>query len=248
MNIRKHKNLDKKLWDKNKTLHLPVRDTLLSIVWAYIDNLRNVQNINIRNSDVKDVFIYGSCANYFYTSKSDIDMCIVIDLESVLSANPGLNIEQILKMYWYNWAMSHNCLIMGREIDVSIENINNTISLDGRYRSGPAYSIIKNQWLFNPVIVSDAEFKNIKKRAKTVFKEIMHDYNTVKKNGFQLSEVQELYKNIYLSKSASHTDNLEQPVNYMYIAFRKIRYRGIIDKLRKHAIDAESKNFILKKI
>lgn len=248
MNIRKHKNLDRKLWDENKSPHLPVRETLLEIVRAYIDNVRDMHHLNIRDSDIKDVFIYGSCANYFYTRKSDIDMCIVIDLQSIVGQNSNPGIEQILKMYWYNWAMAHKCLIMGRKVDVSIEDVNNTISKNGRYRSGPAYSLLKNQWLFNPVIISDTEFKNIKARARTVFKEIMHDYNVVKKNGFQMAEMQELYKNIYDSKNLSHSENLEQPVNYMYIAFRKIRDCGIIDKLRKHAIDAESKNFILKKI
>lgn len=248
MNIRKHKNLDKKLWDKNKSPYSPVRETLLAIVQAYVDNVRNMHHLDIRDSDIKDVFIYGSCANYFYTRKSDIDMCIVIDFKSIISQNSIADIEQILKMYWYNWAMAHNCLIMGRKIDVSIENVNNTISTNGRYRSGPVYSLLKNQWLFEPVIISDAEFKNIKKRAHLVFKKIMHDYNIVQRNGFQMADMQELYKNIYDSKNASHSENLEQPVNYMYIAFRKIRDCGIIDKLRKRAIDAESKNFILKKI
>lgn len=248
MSIRKHKNLDKKLWNNDKVLYLPVHKTLMAIVESYIDNVRNVQKINIQDSDIKDVFIYGSCTNYFYTNKSDIDMCIVIDLASVSSQNPGVSIEQILKMYWYNWAMAHNCLIMGRKIDVSIENVNNTISINGRYRSGPAYSLMKNSWIFEPKIMSDSEFNEIKKHANIVFKEILRDYRLVRKNGFKLPEIQELYKNIYASKSASHLDNLEQPVNYMYIAFRRIRDCGIIDKLRKQAIRAESKNFILKRI
>ena len=58
--------------------------------------------------------------------------------------------------------------------------------------------------------------------------------------------MKKLYSDIYLSKNATHQAHIEQPVTYMYIAFRKIRDRGILAKLRDRMVELESKNFVLK--
>lgn len=246
MTITKHKNLDTKLWDKNKTLNPAVSELLMSMVWSFIDNVRSIHLIDIKNSDICDVFIYGSCANYFYTTKSDIDMCIIFDFDTIFKRNPGLNSDKDFKLYYYNWMMTHTCLIYGRKIDVSFEDKKNTISDNGRYRSGPVWSLMQHRWLFEPINISDLEFKKIVHDSKAIYNEIVSDFDTVKKNGYKLAEMQKLYHDIYASKNASHTMNLDQPVTYMYIAFRKIRDTGLIDKLRNRIIATESEKFILK--
>lgn len=70
--------------------------------------------MNIDDSDIKEFFVYGSCANYFYNKKSDIDVCIVIDTDSVAAKNPGMNVLHNFKLYFYNWAITHRCRIYGR--------------------------------------------------------------------------------------------------------------------------------------
>ena len=246
MYIKKHNNLCEKLWNKNTELKNVVSEMLMSIVWSYIDSLRCLNNIDVHNSDIKDVFIYGSSANYFYTDKSDIDMCIIFDFDKIFKRNPGLKNEQNFKLYYYNWAMTHNCRIYGHKIDVSFEDEKNTISENGRYRSGPIFSVMKNKWLFKPVIISGQEYKKMNKDSKLVCRQILHDFARVKKNGFLLQESQKLYKDIYDAKNISHKMNLEQPVTYMYIAFRKIRAMGILDKLRDKMVERESEQFVLK--
>lgn len=245
MKIRKNKKLNPQLWDKDNCLKKAVSDIVMLIAQSYIDSIRKIQQINIEESDVKDVFLYGSSANYFYTKKSDIDICIVIDFDSVMAKNPGKIINpHEFKLYYYNWAMTHRARIYGRKTDVSIQDINQYFYGD-RYRSGPAFSVLKNKWIFEPVFVSDAEFRLIQKQARQVYKKIMHDYRTVKRNGFLMEDVKKLYSDIYLSKNTTHQKNVAQPVTYMYIAFRKIRDRGIIDKLRDRMVELESKNFVL---
>ena len=246
MYIKKHKHLDLKLWTDTNELKKIVSEMLMSIVWSYIDNVRGLNAVDVCNSDIKDVFIYGSCANYFYTNKSDIDMCIILDFDKIFKRNPGLKNEQNFKLYYYNWAMTHKCKIYGRKIDVSFEDEKNTISPNGRYRSGPVYSVMHNRWLFKPAIISDKEYKKIEKDSRLVCKQILHDYNVVKKNGFVFKDVQKLYKDIYYAKNISHKMNLEQPITYMYVAFRKIRGMGILDKLRDKMVEIESEHFVLK--
>ena len=173
-------------------------------------------------------------------------MCIIFDFDKIFEHNPGLKNEQNFKLYYYNWSMTHNCRIYSRKIDVSFEDKKNTISPNGRYRSGPVFSVMKNKWLFEPTIISDAEYKKICRDSRPVCRQILHDYKAVKKNGFVLKDAQKLYKDIYDAKNMSHKDNLEQPVTYMYVAFRKIRDLGILDELRDKMVERESEQFILK--
>jgi hypothetical protein len=245
MKIRKHKHLEPKLWDKNNVLQKPVRDMLMRVVTSYIESTKKVSQVNLDMSDIKDAFVYGSCASYFYNNKSDIDMCIVIDPDAIAAKNEGMNVMHNLKLYYYNWAITHHCKIYGRSLDVSFEDVKKT-QTHKRYRSGPCFSIIKNEWLYQPVVISDLEFKKIQHDANLVYNQIMADYKKTKKNGFKPAEVQKLYSDIYASKNLTHEENMEQPVTYMYIAFRRIRGRGIINKLRDKIVEFESKDFVLK--
>ena len=245
MQIRKHKNLEPNLWDENNILRQPVRDILLKVVESYIESIKKISHVNIDESDIKDVFVYGSCASYFYNNKSDIDMCIVINPNSIAAKNEGMNVMHNFKLYYYNWAITHHCKIYGRSIDVSFEDVKKTDTYK-RYRSGPCFSIMKNEWTFEPVVISDSEFKKIQSDANLVYKQIMSDYRKTKRNGFKSAEVKKLYSDIYASKNLTHEENIEQPVTYMYIAFRRIRNRGIINKLRDKIVEFESKDFVLK--
>ena len=216
------------------------------IAHSYLDSIREIQHLNIEYSDIKDVFIYGSIANYFYTKKSDIDMCIVIDFDSVAAKNPEATATpQNFKLFYYNWAMTHRCKIYERKIDVSVEDIKRSLST-GRYRSGPCFSVMKKEWIFKPIIISDTEFKTMRTQAGQVYKKIIHDFHHIKRNGFEMADCKKLYSDIYSCKNTSHLAHLDQPVTYMYLAFREIRDRGMITKLRDRMIELESKHFVLK--
>ncbi len=246
MEIRKHKKLNPQIWGKDNLLKKPVSDMIMLIMRSYLDSIRVLQHIDIDESDIRDVFVYGSSANYFYTKKSDIDICIVIDFDSVAAKNPNVAVNaQNFKLFYYNWAMTHHCKIYGRKTDVSIEKANNYFFAN-RYRSGPCWSVIKNEWTFKPIIVSDAEFKTIRSQARYVYKQMMHDFRRVRRNGMTMLDTKKMYDNIYASKNATHYANADQPITYMYIAFRKIRDRGIIAKLRDRMVELESKDFVLK--
>ena len=245
MKIVKHKHLEPKIWNKDNSLRNEVREMLLSMAWAYIDNVRCKMGLKIHNSDIQDIFLYGSITNYFYTRKSDMDMCILLDMDKIAERNPDARVEQSMTMFYYNWAMTHHCCIYGRKIDISFENCNSTKSRK-HFRTGAMYSLVNNNWIYTPVIISDSEFRQITKEAQSIYKNIMRDYRIVKKNGFQQDDIERVYKNIYRSKNVSHDANVTQPVTPMYLAFRKVRDRGIVDSLRNHAIENESEEFVLK--
>ena len=245
MAIRKHKILEPKIWKDSETLNQEVLETLLSIAWAYIDTVRCRHGLKILNSDVLDIFFYGSSTNYFYNKKSDIDICILFDMNKVIERNPDFRVLKSLTLFYYNWSMTHHCRIYGRKVDLSFESPDSN-KYGSHYRTGAIYSLLHKQWIYRPVAISDKEFRQIQKEADEIYRAIMKDFYKVKANGFQHDEIQKLHHDIYKSKNIAHDTNIVQPVTSMYLAFRKIRNRGILTELENHAIENESAEFVLK--
>ena len=141
--------------------------------------------------------------------------------------------------------MTHHCQIYGRKVDLSFEAVN-SYKHKGRYRTGSMYSLLNQLWIYRPVVVSDKEFRQLKKEADGIYRAILKDFRKVKANGFQIDEIQNLHQNIHNSKNLAHDTNIVQPITSMYIAWRRIRNRGIMTELENRAIKHESEEFILK--
>ena len=243
MKIKLHNNLDKKIWDNTNNICPVVRDMLLSIAWAYIDYVRNEYEINITNSDIKDILVFGSTTQLFYDKQSDIDVCIVLDMDHIKQQHPTINIDRMLKLYYYDWAMVHICKIYGRKIDLNFQDVTTPV-FETQYRRGPNYSILQNKWLFKPITFSKSEISDIESQANDVYKQIFKDYKTVKRNGFKLDEIKQFYNNIIASKKQSVEDG--QIINPVYMAIRQFKHRGYIKKLHDIAVQKETDKFVLK--
>ena len=245
MKIKIHNHLDQKILDKNENMNPDVKDMLISIAWAYIDFIRNEYDMPVRNSDVADIFVFGSITQLFYDKKSDIDICIVLDFDSIQKNFPNMNIEQQLKLYYYDWAMVHICKIYGRKIDLNFSN-KNLPEYNGQYRTGPIYSILSEKWLLPTEKLSHSEIRKIERQSTAIYKQILHDYKVVKKNGFKIDEIKKLYGNIIASKEGSLKDECDHIINPVYMAIRKFKHNGYIDKLRNKAIKQETAKYVLK--
>lgn len=245
MKIKLHKHLDRKIWKDGDILRQNVSNMLLSIAWAYIDYVRNEYNFEIKNSDVKDIFIFGSITQLFYEKESDIDLCIVLNLDAAQKQFPNLDIEKMLKLYYYDWAMVHICKIYGRKIDLNLQDAKNPEYKD-RYRSGPMFSLINNQWIFKPGALSKKEIKQIEIQAAYIYKKLLNDYNIVKRNGFQLEEIKQFYANIIASKKQMVINSPEQIITPTYMAIRQFRHNGYIKKLHNIALKKETAKYVLK--
>lgn len=243
--MRKHKNLDKKIWASEDALCLDVQDILLAIVWDFIDFVRNRYNFCIKNSEVKDIILFGSLTSNFYHRTSDLDICIVLDTEKIIERNPTANIMQNLKLYYYDWAMLHHCLVRGRKVDLNCEHLNNA-RFGGHYRSGGQYSLMYSKWIYKQPVISDQEFKKVKKEANQIYKQIMSEYRRVKRGGFNVYDIEQLLSTIIKGRGASLDEFYEQTITPMYLAHRKIKKKGIIDKLRAMGIKNQTKQFVLK--
>lgn len=77
--IEKHDILNPKLWNEDGTLKEEVHDKILEIVDDFLEGLKN-DGIKF---NLKDVKIVGSNCSYNYTDKSDLDVHLVMDTNSL---------------------------------------------------------------------------------------------------------------------------------------------------------------------
>lgn len=77
--IEKHDALNPKLWDENGNLKPEVREKILEIAKEFTDGLKE-DGIKF---DLKDIRLVGSNCSYNYTDKSDLDVHLIMDTDSL---------------------------------------------------------------------------------------------------------------------------------------------------------------------
>ena len=77
--VEKHDTLNQLLWDENNKLKPEVRETILQIVKDFTDGLEQ-DGIKFK---IKDIVLVGSNCSYNYTDKSDLDIHIRMDTDSL---------------------------------------------------------------------------------------------------------------------------------------------------------------------
>lgn len=214
-----HDELNPVLWENN-TLKSQIRYKLLQIAKHF------VKFIDIPNINLKDVTISGSNAAYTYTKHSDLDLHLIVEIPE--AQEPYLRPLFDAKKNQYNF--NHDIKVKGIDVEVYVQD-----SKQPHYSAG-IYSVLDDQWLNEPklerVNVNDDDVENkvnnytdkIRKALKS--KEI-DDAVSVK------DEISKIRKVGLASQGEFSVENL---------AFKVLRSRGLIEKLRKHILDLESKS------
>jgi len=133
-----HDKLNPVLW-KNEQLNSDVKKALLRIAhdWGKFSK--------IPDKAIKDIIILGGNCNYNYTSLSDIDLHLVVDMKKIIKD------EEILNDWLYDkkvlWAKYHpNIRIKGYPVEMYAQDENQS------HKKGQGvYSLQSNSWLVKPV-------------------------------------------------------------------------------------------------
>lgn len=208
-----HHELNPVLWLNNR-LRSEVRFKLLRIARHFADYL-NVAKLNL-----KDVTLSGSSAGYNYSNYSDIDLHLVV-------SNTNGNDELFTaKKNLYN-----------SEHDLSIENIPVELYVqpaDQKHHSAGIYSLLDNKWLVEPVHEEPTVApKDIKSKARNYASKI----NSAMKSG-NIKQCRQVMDELKRLRKAGLESGGEQSVENL--AFKLLRARGQIDKLRKYITKLES--------
>ena len=149
--------LEPNIWE-NEELNSQVRDALLLIAQEFFNTL----NVEV---ELEDVRLTGSLANFNYTSKSDMDLHLVVDFSKVDENS------QLVKNYFdakrVLWNKKHAITVKGYEVEVYVENVGE------KHISTGIYSIPANAWIIKPSqIKEEVDLETASKKAETIKKEI----------------------------------------------------------------------------
>lgn len=220
-----HQQLNPDLWSGDK-LKSEVRNHLLLIAESFYKTLKIEEK-------PEDITLTGSSANYNYTSKSDIDLHILIPFKKV-TCDEDLTKDYFLakKSVWNN---EHNITLFKREVELYVQD-----SEEPHVSTG-VFSVLKEEWVIKPEPIKSEEIKIdedlINKKYNEFVDIINHNinkdsnYDYLKKIKARISEE----RKEGLSKHGEFsTEN---------IVFKNLRSNGYLDKLSNFLLKVQDKKF-----
>jgi hypothetical protein len=208
-----HHVLNPLLWDNNR-LRLEVRAKLLEIARHF------ALYLNVPRLYLKDVTLSGSSAGYNYSDYSDIDLHLVV------SKTDGNEELFTAKKNLYN--SQHDLRIQGIPVELYVQ------PADQPHRSAGIYSVLDDRWINEPVHEEPTiDPKDIKSKARSYAGQINI---AIRSNDIDLCR--KTMDDLKRLRQAGLETNGEQSVENL--AFKLLRARGQIDKLRKYITKLES--------
>lgn len=129
------KELCQKIWD-GTTLIPRIEEKLLNIARDFYEDLE-------LDTEIIDIILVGSMANYNYTSASDIDVHIIADFSEI-----NEDVELVRKAIdgeRFVWNLRHNIVIQKHDVELYVQDVND------KHISAGTYSILNNKWVKMPV-------------------------------------------------------------------------------------------------
>ncbi len=213
-----HEELNPLLWDKDNNLKLEVRYKLLAIAKHFIDFLDIGDQLQL-----KDITISGSNASYGYSETSDIDLHLIADIPK---EHPELSELFDAKKNQYNF-----------NYDITIHNIDVELYVQDaaqEHVSAGIYSVLDDQWLSEPTWnkpnINDREVRAKARNYSSKINQALKSTNLDQVNKV-LDDIKKLRK-----------DGLDRAGEYSVenLAFKLLRAKGKMDRLRKHKSKLES--------
>jgi hypothetical protein len=214
-----HHELNSVLWDNNR-LRPEVRAKLLKIAHHF------ALYLNVSRLYLKDVTLSGSSAGYNYSEYSDIDLHLVVNKTA------GNDELYTAKKNLYN--NEHDLVISGIPVELYVQPADQT------HHSAGIYSVLDNKWINEPVHeepTTDAQ--DIKAKARNYASKI----NSALRSG-DIEQCRGVMDELKRLRKAGLESGGEQSVENL--AFKLLRARGQIDKLRKYITKLESAKLSLK--
>jgi len=215
--------LNAEIWDGEK-LKKDARLTILKIAKAFKEYLK-------LNCKLKDVIFTGSLANYNWTLMSDIDIHLILDLESM--NEPMEFLQEYIVAKKSLWNDEHDIKIKGFEVELFAKDEETLFSSKG------VYSVLKNEWVQKPEkYTKDIDEVAIKEKAATIMNDIdsLEQINDEKELLAKAEKIKDKLKKL-------RNSGLEQGGEYSVenLAFKVIRKADYLEKLsniKKAAFDS----------
>jgi len=128
------KELCQDIWD-GKGIKEKIKIKLVKIAKDFFEDID-------METDIMDICLTGSMANYNYTKDSDIDVHIVIDFSDI-NEDTEL-VKKAIDGERFIWNLRHNITIKGHDVEIYVQDKKE------EHRSTGLYSLLNNKWITKP--------------------------------------------------------------------------------------------------
>ena len=215
-------NLNPAIW-QNNNLRREVEYKLLQISKAFIEF------INLPDLKLKDITVSGSNASYNYTDHSDIDLHLVVDMNTTC----GQELKELFLAKKSLFNDQHDISLRGQPVEVYVQDSNQA------HVSNGIYSVINDKWIKQPEKIT----------AKPDVTNIEHKYQAIKsqiEDAIQSGDIESIDKmqsKIKQIRQAGLAFTGEFGVENL--TFKLLRNDGSLDKLRTLKKSAEDEKLSL---
>ena len=218
------KKLCSDLWQDDK-LNEKIKDKLIKIAKDFFEDVE-------LETDIKDIHLTGSMANFNYNKSSDIDVHIVIDFKDV---NDDIDlVKKAIDGQRFIWNLRHNIVIKGHDVELYIQD-GETEKPGSRAQSG-LYSLLNDEWIKKPVYnPPDVDTKDVNPKYDARVYDILK-YDKLSKQDLTPEEAEEYYESARDLKSKilkSRKEGLTEEGEFSIenLVFKKLRKEGKIKKI-----------------
>lgn len=220
-----HDTLNPKLWDVNMKLLPEVKEKINKIIISFNEYLNQYKkDIQFQ---ILDVNLVGSNASFNYTEKSDLDVSVVINFDSLGTT------DEIADDYFHckknDFNETYNPKIRGIDVELYVSDVKSTNISNG------VYSVTYNKWIKKPIKIDPPKNVDVSEYSIEIEKSIER---TIEKG--DLESLQKLMSSIYLMRRNSLIVNGEYGRGNLI--YKDLRNRGALDKLHDAIINATHKD------
>jgi len=214
-----HDELNPLIWEDDK-LKPKVRERLLYIakLWSKFSN--------IPDKAIRDVTLTGGNANYNYTPYSDLDVHLLVDLESIPVD------KEFLSDYLYDkkvlWGLKHQALaVMGYPVELYAQDYRQEVA-----SHQGVYSLKKGKWLYKPNLENHPAFENDTALKKKIESYIHMIEKILVEPGDHVAEIKKIKEKLHAMRGAGiHRAGEFSNENLIY---KELRNRKFIDALSNY--------------
>jgi len=214
-----HDELNPLIWENDK-LKPKVRERLLYIakLWAKF--------ANIPESSVRDIVLTGGNANYNYTPYSDLDVHLLVNMDSIPVD------KEFLSDYLYDkkvlWSLKHQGLtVMGYPVELYAQDYKQEVA-----SHQGVYSLKKGKWLYKPNVENHPAFEKDTALTSKIQSYADMIEKILSEPGDHVAEINKLKEKLHAMRSAGiHRAGEFSNENLIY---KELRNRKLIDALTNY--------------
>lgn len=207
--------LNPDIFGEDNKMKPEIREKLLNL---YRNIINDSYIINEKNTD--DVVVVGSLVSYHYSSYSDIDFHIIVDMESF--GEDSELIKEFLNDEKRLWNLDHNIQIAGYDVEIYYQDV------DEKNVSNGCYSVLNDEWVkFPDKEIYELDRKEIERKALFYMDKI----DKLAEKDELSDDVIKLWDKIKNSRG----DGLDKDGEFSVdnIVFKILRRSGHLDKLHE---------------